>query len=105
VPPAQFVDETNELVSSYLIPGVETEVNISDVMKTNLIKMASGDVGAIQTDFITALERAQKEIMILLAMGAFPRFIKSKIFREYKKKARELRDKEDEEELRAAENA
>lgn len=43
---------------------------------TNLIRMASqDDVGQHQKEFVAALERAQKEIMMILAMGAFPRFI------------------------------
>lgn len=65
--------------------------------------MASGDLGANQKEFIAALERAQKEIMMILAMGAFPRFIKSKFFQDYKKKAREIREREEEEEMRGAE--
>ncbi len=65
-------------------------------MKTNLIKMASqDDIEQNQKEFIAALERAQKEIMMILAMGAFPRFIKSKFFQDYKRKARELREKEE----------
>ncbi len=100
-----FVDNVNELVQAFLIPGVETEVNISDQMKTNLIKMANTDLETHHKEFIIALERAQNEIMMILAMGAFPRFIKSKYFHEYKKKSREQREKEEEEELRAAEKA
>ncbi len=98
-----FVENVTELVQTFLIPGVETEVNISDGMKTNLIKMANNDVFNHKKDFLAALERAQNEIMMILAMGAFPRFLKSPLFQEYKRKAREQREREDEEELRKAE--
>jgi hypothetical protein len=85
------------------MPGVETEVNISDQMKRNLMSTASKDIEIYLEEFLRHLDRAQNEIMMILAMGAFPRFIKSKIFIQYKIKAKELRDKEDEEQTRQAE--
>lgn len=67
--------------------------------------MASTDVGEKQKEFLAALERAQNEIMMILAMGAFPRFLKNPLFHEYKRRAREQREREDEEEIRKAEGA
>lgn len=93
------------MVATYLMPGVESEVNISDQMKRNLLKAAADDVEKHLEDFLLHLDRAQNEIMMILAMGAFPRFIKSKFFIQYKIKAKEIRDKEDEDELRTAEGA
>lgn len=83
------------MVASYLIPGVETEVNISDQMKRKIISLAEGDVGAKQEEFIKQLERAQNEVMMILAMGAFPRFLKSNFFVQYKLKAKQARDGND----------
>jgi hypothetical protein len=94
-----------EMVATYLMPGVETEVNISDQMKRSLIKAASNNVENNLPEFLKHLDRAQNEIMMILAMGAFPRFLKSKQFLHYKIKVKELRDMEDEEEKRAAEAA
>jgi translation initiation factor IF-1 len=80
----------NELVSLYLIPGVETEVNISDQMKKNIIRMTEGDdVASKQEEFFKHLDRAQNEVMMILAMGAFPRFMKSTYFVQYKIKSKQ----------------
>lgn len=92
-----------EMVATYLMPGVETEVNISDQMKRALIKAATQSVDEKIDEFLKHLDRAQNEIMMILAMGAFPRFLKSKHFMQYKIKAKEERDKEDEEDIRRAE--
>lgn len=94
-----------EMIATYLMPGVETEVNISDQMKRSLVKAATNDVANNMPEFLKHLDRAQNEIMMILAMGAFPRFLKSKQFMQYKIKVKELRDMEDEEEERAAEAA
>ncbi len=94
-----------EMVATYLMAGVETEVNISDQMKRGLIKAATNDVEKNIEEFLKHLDRAQNEIMMILAMGAFPRFLKSKQFLHYKIKAKEIRDREEEEEERAAESA
>lgn len=90
------------MVATYLMPGVDSEVNISDVMKRNLLKAATNDVEQHLEDFLTHLDRAQNEIMMILAMGAFPRFIKSKFFIQYKIKAKEIRDRDEEDEVRTA---
>lgn len=90
----ELTNAANELVASYLIPGVETEVNISDQMKRNIISMADGNVAARQEEFIKQLERAQNEVMMILAMGAFPRFMKSNYFVQYKIKSKQQRDAE-----------
>lgn len=94
-----------EMVATYLMPGVETEVNISDQMKRALIKAATNDIENNLPEFLKHLDRAQNEIMMILAMGAFPRFLKSKQFLHYKIKTKEIRDREEEEEERAAEAA
>lgn len=91
------------LVDNYLTPGVETEVNISDNMKKTLTALAQGDLERNHLDFYKGLERAQNEVMMILAMGAFPRFLKSHYFGDYKARVRELRERENEESFRAAE--
>ena len=91
------------LVDNYLTPGVETEVNISDNMKKTLTALAQGDLDQSHLDFFKALDRAENEVMMILAMGAFPRFLKSKFFSEYKAKSKEMRDKDNEEASRSAE--
>lgn len=92
-----------ELVESYLTPGVETEVNISDNMKRQLTNISADDILTRQAEFYKALDRAQNEVMMILAMGAFPRFLKSEYFYNYKVKVRELRERENEQSIRAVE--
>lgn len=100
----ELANAVTELVGSYLLPGVEAEVNISDGMKRNLIKLSKENAECNQEEFIKHLDRAQKEIMMILAMGAFPRFLKSQYFVQYKLKLKEIRQKEDEEDFRKAEH-
>lgn len=80
-------------------------MNISDNMKRQLTNIATNDVVGRQIDFYKGLERAQNEVMMILAMGAFPRFLKSEYFYNYKVKVRELRERENEESVRVAEKA
>jgi hypothetical protein len=98
-------EAVEEMVATYLMPGVEAEVNISDQMKRNLLKAATNDVEQHLDEFLKHLDKAQNEIMMILAMGAFPRFLKSKFFIQYKIKAKEMRDQEEEDEVRTAEGA
>lgn len=92
-------------MDNYLTPGVECEVNISDNMKRQLTNIAADDVVSRQIDYYKALERAQNEVMNILVMGAFPRFLKTEYFHTYKIKVREMRDKEGEDSIRAPEKA
>jgi len=64
-------------------------------MKRKIISLAEGDVGAKQEEFIKQLVRAQNEVMMILAMGAFPRFLKSNFFVQYKLKAKQQREGND----------
>ena len=82
-----------ELVDSYLKPGVESEVNVSDNMKKVILQLVtSGVTDTERQELLKCLERAQNEILMIMAMGAFPRFMVSTLFLEYKKKAKERQD-------------
>jgi fructose-1-phosphate kinase PfkB-like protein len=92
-----------ELVNSFLRPGVDTEVNVSDHMKKNITHLVlNGETLEHQQEFMRYLDKAQNEILMIMAMGAFPRFMKSTLFTDYKRKAREMEDAED---LRGPERA
>ena len=85
-----------ELVESYLKPGVETEVNVSDNMKKSILNLViNGGTTEHQQELMRYLDRAQNEILMIMAMGAFPRFMKSRLFIEYKRKAKEIEDLDD----------
>jgi hypothetical protein len=94
------------LVECFLTTGVDTEVNISDNMKKELAGLAlEEDIEEHHTDFMKALDRAENEVMRILAMGAFPRFLKTEHFLNYKAKASELRERENEASIRRVEKA
>lgn len=87
---AELADRMLMLVNMYLKPGVETEVNISDNMKKNILVLANGEQAMEQAaELIKCLEKAQNEILMIMGMGAFPRFMRSHLFKEYKRKAHE----------------
>ena len=91
-----LVQSAEELVESYLKPGVETEVNVSDNMKKSILNLVTkGETAEHQAELMRYLDKAQNEILMIMAMGAFPRFMKSKLFLDYKKKVREIEDKDD----------
>lgn len=78
-----------ELVASYLKPGVETEVNVSDNMKRNIMRLVHDQNTSQLDELMKYLDKAQNEILMIMAMGAFPRFMKSSLFIEYKVKVKE----------------
>lgn len=85
-----MISSTQELVESYLKPGVETEVNISDNMKKNILKMVESRTTEEQLqELLKYLQIAQNEIFMIMSMGSFPRFSKSKLYQEYVRRARE----------------
>mmetsp|Transcript_32460 Transcript_32460/g.54734 ORF Transcript_32460/g.54734 Transcript_32460/m.54734 type:complete len:200 (+) Transcript_32460:119-718(+) len=104
----EFLKESEELVDSYLKPGVDAEVNVSDRMKTEILRLVEGGTAEHQEELLRYLDKAQNEILMIMAMGAFPRFMKHKLFHEYKRKAHE-RDMAEEgmsgDETRGAEKA
>eukprot|EP01038_Epipyxis_sp_PR26KG_P007069 gene7069-9649_t len=72
----KFVSQTQILISSYLLPGVQNEVNVSAVMKQSIVKM-NEDMRVQHELFLEYLEKAQHEIVLILALGSFPRFLKT----------------------------
>eukprot|EP01038_Epipyxis_sp_PR26KG_P004917 gene4917-6880_t len=75
---------TQDLVSSYLLPGVETEVNVSDNMKKNLANMVNTETEVQEQDrLLEYLNKAQNEIVMIMALGSYPRFMKSDSYKEW----------------------
>lgn len=61
--------------NKYIKEGAEFQVNISYKMKNNVEKMMEGSGN--DDELLQSLFDAQNEIVSILAMGAFPRFLKS----------------------------
>lgn len=70
------ISATAKRVSNKFIKeGAEYQVNISCTMKSNVEKMME-DPGH-DDELLQSLLEAQNEIVAILGMGAFPRFLKS----------------------------
>jgi hypothetical protein len=75
---------TQDLIASYLQPGVETEVNVSDNMKKYITTLATKEHTSTENnELLSYLERAQNEIFMIMALGSFPRYLKSDMYKEW----------------------
>lgn len=86
--PAEVASQAEMLVSTYLQPGCNTEVNVSDELRSSITDMVAGAAG--KEELITAFEAAQTETVKIMALGAFPRFLMSTAFNEYRAQEAEL---------------
>ena len=84
----EVATQAEALVSTYLQPGCNTEVNLSDELRNSITDMVAGE-GAGKEELIAAFEAAQTETVKIMALGAFPRFLMSTAFNEYRAKEAE----------------
>lgn len=77
----------NEIAQEYLAPTAASEVNVSDNLKTQLSFILDthdqkeiGN-GSLSADIVAVLESMQREVLILLAMGCFPRFKQGEFYK------------------------
>ena len=82
--PSEVATQAEALVSTYLQPGCNTEVNVSDELRKSITEMVGDNAG--KDELINAFEAAQVETVKIMAMGAFPRFLMSDAFNEYRAK-------------------
>ena len=77
---------SNRLVSRYIIPDAPLQVNISATLILRLSSLSCGEeatgenVTTIKQEILDALASCEKEIMCLLVMGWFQRFVESPFF-------------------------
>jgi len=91
-PRTDLQKNVQELASAFLKPGVESEVNVSDNMKKNILVLSNDDTNYKQGELVGYLEKAQNEILMIMAMGSYPRFVKSKLYADFiSKKKTEVR--------------
>ena len=86
--PVEVATQAEALVSTYLQPGSNTEVNVSDELRHSITDMVAGE--ACKEELIAAFEAAQTETVKIMALGAFPRFLMSAAFNEYRAQEAEL---------------
>ena len=72
------------LVNTYLIPGSNTEVNVSDELRRSIKDIVEGKTSKTKKEMIAAFVEAQEETIKIMALGAFPRFLMSDTFNEYR---------------------
>jgi hypothetical protein len=86
--PSTLAEAARGLVDTYLVPGANTEVNISDRLRKRIVTTAAARRDAKDDDIspamLEAFEEAQNEALKLMALGAFPRFLMSATFQEWR---------------------
>ena len=70
------------MIHRYIQIGSENEVKVSDSTR-NKILQTKGVKGSKPEELMEALDRAQREVLLMLAMDALPRFLQSDIFKEW----------------------
>lgn len=81
--PEVTVTQAEILIATYLQPGCATEVNISDQLRNSINdSLVKGNAGNL--DLIIGFKLAQAEIVKIMALGAFPRFLMSTNFGVYR---------------------
>lgn len=80
--PTQIASQAEALLETYLQPGVNCEVNVSDGLRKSIESMVKGN--ADKEELVQVFEEAQTEIVKIMALGAFPRFLMSTTFGEYR---------------------
>jgi PAS domain S-box-containing protein len=81
---AELAAQAQGLMTMYLTPGSTTEVNVSDELRQSISDAMAGK--GTKKDLMAAFEEAQAETVKIMAMGAFPRFLMSETFNEYREK-------------------
>lgn len=76
--------QANEIVNTYLEPGVMAEINISDTLRDTIKSMVNGERLSTRVELLDAFNAAQNETIKMMAMGAFPRFLRSSAFIQYR---------------------
>ena len=75
----------DSLIQKYIQVGSENEVNVSAATRNKILK--GREVKDTNPDELTnAFDRAQREILLILAMDALPRFLQSSIFKAWREK-------------------
>ena len=72
-----------DVYEQYIKPGAEFECNIPDSQRSTFFGFVSdSDVGMSQP-LLRLLETMEKEVLRILTLGSFPRFLKSAIYQQY----------------------
>lgn len=76
---------SDQLIQNYIQIGSENEVNVSAATRDKILK-GQDNKDTNPEALLQALERAQNEVLLILAMDALPRFLLSDIFKAWREK-------------------
>lgn len=79
-------ERLQKLPEEYLRIGARQELNLSHGMRSTLLSLIESEYATNRETILSALESTQKEIIVIMAMGPFPRFIGSPIYKEWRLK-------------------
>jgi len=77
------------IVDKFLLPCSDEEVNLSSTTKALIISMVkSATDNQLNDDYEAiriSLEKAQQDILIIMALGSYPRFVKSNLYKDWRR--------------------
>ena len=85
---AELASSAQNLMTTYLAPDSTTEVNVSDELRKSIEDAVAGK--ATKKELIAAFEEAQAETVKIMSLGAFPRFLMSDTFNDYRAREAEI---------------
>lgn len=81
---ADMSSQAVAIASTYLQPGLPTEVCLPGSIRKSIISMVTGENECTDSKMTSVFIEAQHETVRIMAMGAFPRFIQSAGFIKYR---------------------
>lgn len=82
----KWSERLQSLPEAYLRIGARQELNLSHGMRSTLLSLIESEYATNRETILSALEATQKEIVVIMAMGPFPRFIGSPLYKDWRKK-------------------
>jgi len=81
--------DIGNIIDKFLLPSSDEEVNVSSATKSLIVSMVKSATDNIRAEVYetirNALEKAQQDILIIMALGAYPRFVKTKLYKDWKR--------------------
>jgi PAS domain S-box-containing protein len=81
---SDFKADAEILVSKYLSPDRNTKIGVPAVLRESLTKMVLGKVKSSPAEILSSLVVAQEKVFDVMVQSAFPRFLLSSIFTEWR---------------------
>jgi PAS domain S-box-containing protein len=81
--PKELAQTASVLVEKYITPDSEFQANISDGLRANITAAMNNENASAET-ILEAFVTAQQDAFKIMSLGAFPRFLMSKAFSDYR---------------------